>query len=98
MGFIKLLPFVVVDDAAILVYSIATAAHLSSTLIDEDTLVVLLDNGSAISIVVKIATDLMWVEVVLFHIEWGWNFSSLIKVASLEHLVAIVVIDNISSF
>lgn len=98
MSFIELLPVVVVDDVATFVYSVATAAHLTSTLVNEGTLIALLDDGSAISVMIKITTDLMWVEVVLFHIKWSWNFSPLIKVASLEHLLAVVVIDNISSF
>ena len=57
-----------------------------------------LDHWVAISIVIELSSHLMRVKVMLFHIEWGWYLTLCIKHALIEHLLTIVVIDDVTIF
>jgi len=79
------------------VHSVSPAAHAASSLVDECALSVLLDDWFSILIIIKVTSNLVWVEVVLLDIEWCGNFASVIKFFLVEHLGSIEVVDDITS-
>jgi hypothetical protein len=95
---IKFLAIVIIDDISSLggINSVTTTAYFRSSLIDESTLRVFLDNWETVFIIFKITTDLMRVEVVFFNIERSWKLTLIVEILLIEHFVTIEVIDDIT--
>jgi hypothetical protein len=96
---IKFLAIVIIDDISSLggINSVTTTAYFRSSLIDESTLRVFLDNWETIFIIFKITTDLMRVEVVFFNIERSWKLTLIVEFLLIKHFVTVEIVDNITS-
>lgn len=96
---IKFLAIVIIDDISSLggINSVTTTAYFRSSLIDESTLRVFLDNWETVFIIFKITTDLMRVEVVLFNVERSWKLTLIVEFLLIKHFVTVEIVDNITS-
>ena len=96
---IKFLAIVIIDDVSSLggINSVTTTAYFRSSLIDESTLRVFLDNWETVFIIFKITTDLMRVEVVLFNVERSWKLTLIVEFLLIKHFVTVEIVDNITS-
>lgn len=83
---------------SILVQSVSFAADIGSTLVLEMAFAiwVFLDLWFAVLVVVEITTYLMGVEIVLLDVEWGWNLTSIVHVFTIEHLLIVEVVDDVT--
>jgi len=94
----ELHPSLIIDHITFLVNSVTPTAHNISSLIDKLTVRVLFDDWLSVSVVVKVPTGMMRVEVMLLNVEWGWNFSFIINFFFVKHFLAVHVIDDVAGF
>mgnify|MGYP006191288291 CR=1 FL=1 len=88
---------IIVDDVSMFINSIASAAHSCTTLVDEFSFLILLDDWFSISVEVELASHLMRIEVVFLNIEWSRNLTLLIKLLCLKHCLTVQVVNDITS-
>jgi len=98
MRVMELHPSLIIDHITFLVNSVTPTAHNISSLIDKLTVRVLFDDWLSVSVVVKVPTGMMRVEVMLLNVEWGWNLSFFINFFFVKHFLAVHVIDDIAGF
>jgi len=94
----ELHPSLIIDHITFLVNSVTPTAHNISSLIDKLTVRVLFDDWLSVSVVVKVPTGMMRVEVMLLNVEWGWNLSFFINFFFVKHFLAVHVIDDVAGF
>jgi len=94
----ELHPSLIIDHITFLVNSVTPTAHNISSLIDKLTVKVLFDDWLSVSVVVKVPTGMMRVEVMLLNVEWGWNLSFFINFFFVKHFLAVHVIDDVAGF
>jgi len=95
---VELHPSLIIDHITFLVNSVTPTAHNISSLIDKLTVRVLFDDWLSVSVVVKVPTGMMRVEVMLLNVEWGWNLSFFINFFFVKHFLAVHVIDDVAGF
>jgi len=98
MRVMELHPSLIIDHITFLVNSVTPTAHNISSLIDKLTVRVLFDDWLSVSVVVKVPTGMMRVEVMLLNVEWGWNLSFFINFFFVKHFLAVHVIDDVAGF
>jgi hypothetical protein len=96
MAFVELFAIIVIYNVAILINFVTAAGDDGTIAIDMVSKFVFLDFGVAIPIILKVASHLMWIKVILLNIERCWQLTSLIDIFTREHLLLIKVIDHIS--
>jgi len=87
---------IIVNNVACFIDSVPSSTYSSAGLVSELTFLVLLDDCLSVPVEVKVASDQVRVEIVLFNIERGRYFTLVVELTFLEHGASVQIIDHIS--
>lgn len=96
LALVELLSVVDVAYVALNVSQVATLVDSAPVFVYKFPLLVLLDYRSALFVEVKVASDIVWVEVVFLHTERCWDLSSFIHLFLVKHLLIVLVFDHVA--
>jgi len=85
-----------INDISIVVDKISSAAYSLASFVNKISITVLLYNWITVLIKIKVTSDFMRMEIMLFNIEWSRYFTLFIKFFLLEHLLLVEIVDYIT--